>query len=141
VGPAAAQDPRFLDRLAELLEHDNDDVRQAAAKAVQAVGPAAAQHPRFLDRLADLLEDDNYHVGQAAVEAVQGVGPAAAQDPRILDRLAELLEHDNENLRQAAADSLTIFATEGLRLFQASGKQRPRIVASLVHDLSRLSDG
>ena len=95
----AAATPDFLDRLADLLANENEEIRKAAANAVGAIGPAAAT-PAILTRLAELLAGQN---SSAAVEAVKAIGPAAAT-PDFLVRLAARLADGDRDVRRAAAE-------------------------------------
>ena len=72
LGSAAATEP-FLTRLAEMLDDENERVRAATIRAVEALGSAAVTGPtgsRILARLAELLDNKDWPVWPVTVQAV-----------------------------------------------------------------------
>jgi HEAT repeat protein len=98
----------ILDRLTNLLQDDNGEVRRAALEAIGNMGSAAATEPN-LDRLADLFQDmyeTMWGSNRLVAVRVTGALGSAAATKAILDRLADLLQDEEEEMRRVAARAI-----------------------------------
>jgi HEAT repeat protein len=85
-----------LDKLIEDLEDEDEEVREAAAKALGKIGGERAVEP-----LIKALEDGEWEVRLATAEAL-----IAIDDTRAVEPLITVLEDEDGDVRSAAADAL-----------------------------------
>ncbi|KAJ6517129.1 armadillo-type protein [Mycena vulgaris] len=109
-GALAVVNAKVLDRVAELFESPNTDIRRWACQLLGAVGshkklllPIFARTP--FDKLVELLRDDNDEAVESAVCALFRIAALseamqAMVDARVLDCTAELLDSPSPDVRR-----------------------------------------
>ena len=131
-----------IDKLAERLQDDNRDVREAAVEAL--VGLGEGQPAEVIDKLAGRLEDGDAYVRRAAVEALGRLGEQLLLPTEVIDKLAGRLEDGEKDVRRAAVLAL---GEPGERLWddninvrraaaQALGRLGERLPAEVIGKLA-----
>ncbi|WP_231585410.1 HEAT repeat domain-containing protein [Methanosarcina sp. WWM596] len=90
------QDPRAFDPLIQMLNDDNENVREAAVSAL-----GQRKDPRAFDPLTQMLYDSSSNVRETAVSAL-----GQSKDPRAVGLLIQMLDDPEVNVKESAIFAL-----------------------------------